>query len=257
MLSRRGDSELTREMLQLGHERLRVGGRMLASIDHVGDHWLLAQLQKLFEKVRRRQGEGGVIYEATKTGPLKKRKNYAAEFAFRDGERLIQLHTRPGIFSHRELDDGARALIKTMAIEPGMRVLDIGCGSGAVAIAAALRASGVRVTAIDSHPRAIECTRFAAEQNNAAQGDVRLDCDGSTIEPGEYDVVAMNPPYYSGYQLARLFVAIAERATRPGSRLFVVTKTPRWYGENLPEAFGEVVAQRVGHYTVMIAQRTA
>src|SRR5581483_10382698 len=89
--SRQGDSELTREMLQLGHQRLSFGGQMIASIDNPNDHWLHEQLQKLFDKVTRRAGSDGVIYLATKQGPLRKIKNYAAEFAFRDGERLLDL----------------------------------------------------------------------------------------------------------------------------------------------------------------------
>src|SRR5262245_39174258 len=163
--SRQGDSELTREMLQLGHQRLMIGGQMITSIDNPRDHWLQEQLHKLFDKVNRRPTEEGVTYVATKHAPLRKTKSYAAEFAFRDGDRLLILRTRPGVFSHRRLDGGARSLIKTMQIEPGIRVLDLGCGSGAVSIAAAARTPGVCVDCIDSSPRAIESTLWAAERN--------------------------------------------------------------------------------------------
>src|SRR6478736_947170 len=49
--SRQGDSELTREMLQLGHERLALGGQMIAAIDNPRDHWLHEQLQRIYSKV--------------------------------------------------------------------------------------------------------------------------------------------------------------------------------------------------------------
>src|SRR5262245_28506559 len=199
--SRQGESELTREMLQLGYQRLTLGGQMVASIDNPRDHWLHEQLQKLFVKVTRRPAEVGVIYFAAKHSPLRKIKNYAAEFAFRDGDHLLHLRTQPGVFSHRRLDGGARSLMKTMHIEPGMRVLDLSCGSGAVSAAAAARATDIHLQATDSNPRAIESTLWAAERNGVAI-TAALDCEGTSVEPGAYDVVLANPPYYSSFRLA-------------------------------------------------------
>jgi 16S rRNA (guanine1207-N2)-methyltransferase len=254
VFSSRGDGELTREMLQLGHQRLALGGQMIATIDNPRDHWLHEQLQKLFEKVTRRPAEGGALYLATRRAALRKIKNYAAEFAFRDGDRLLYLRTRPGVFSHRRLDGGARSLIKTMLVEPGMRVLDLGCGSGAVAIAAAARAPDVHVVAIDSNPRAIESTLWAAERNDVKL-TAKLDCDGSTPQRGAFDLVLANPPYYSNFRLARLFVEIATRAIHRRGRLLIVTKTPQWYADNLPDSFNEVTTQPVGNYTVVMARQ--
>ncbi len=42
--------------------------------------------------------------------------------------------TRPGVFSHRELDNGARQLLDSVDVFPSADILDIGCGSGAVAM---------------------------------------------------------------------------------------------------------------------------
>ena len=178
-----------RETLQMGHERLAQGGRLVASIDYARDQWLHEQLRRMFAKVTRRQSDSGVVYLATKTDPLRKLKNYAAEFAFRDGERLIQLRTRPGVFSHRELDGGARALIKTMRIEAGMRVLDLGCGSGAVGIAAAVREPGATVDAIDSSASGGGGHRLGerAEQCGKPAGRARLrwqHCPLGRVRPG-------------------------------------------------------------------------
>ena len=99
-----------------------------------------------------------------------------------------------------------------MNVQPGMKILDLGCGSGAVGVAAALRADCLQVTAIDSNPRAIESTLWAAERNAAASFSARLDCDGRSLTAGEYDLVLANPPYYSHFRIARLFVEIAARA---------------------------------------------
>jgi 16S rRNA (guanine1207-N2)-methyltransferase len=258
--SRQGESELAREMLQLGHERLMIGGRLVAAIDNPRDQWLHELFRNMFAKVTRRSSDRGVVYLATKTAPLRKLKNYAAEFAFRDGEKPIRLRTRPGVFSHRKLDGGARALIKALTVSPGTRVLDLGCGSGSVALAAALRAGGVQVDAIDSNPRAIESARWAAagasnDHQLSSSVTATLDCDGSSISSNDYDLVLANPPYFSDYRIPRLFVNTAERALRRNGLLQLVTKTPQWYADHLPDSIHEMITQPVGNYIIVSARK--
>jgi 16S rRNA (guanine1207-N2)-methyltransferase len=250
-----GNGDLVRDMLQIGHERLMIGGQLIAAINNPRDKWLHELLQNLFPKVSRHVTDTGILYTATKTAPLKKQKQYAADFAFRDGERLIHLRTRPGVFSHRELDGGARALIKSMTVEAGMRVLDLGCGCGAVGIAAALRAPDVLVHAIDSNPRAIESTLSAAANNSAPNVTATLDCDGSTIAPATFDLVLANPPYYSNFRIARLFVEMAAKTLKQGGTLLLVTKMPQWYLDHLPQSFADVETQPFGRYFVLSAMR--
>jgi 16S rRNA (guanine1207-N2)-methyltransferase len=229
---------------------------MVAANDNPRDQWLHGQKQAIFDKVNRQAHDYACVYLATKTRPLKKIKNFACEFAFRDGERLIHLRTRPGVFSLREVDGGARALVKAMQIAPGSCVLDLGCGSGAVGVAAALRDSSVQVQATDSNPRAIEAARWGAERNAANNLTAVLDCDGSSVAPGEFDLVLANPPYYSNFRLASLFVSIAHRALATGGTLLVVTKSPEWYVENLAKRFVSITPTPIGKYHVVFAVRT-
>ena len=110
-----GEAELTRDLMQQGHQRLVEGGRMLVSTDNDEDQWIHGELRALFPKVTRRPiRKQGTLYFATKVAPLKKVRNFDCEFAFRDKGRLIYAYSRPGIFSHRHIDPGARALINTM-----------------------------------------------------------------------------------------------------------------------------------------------
>lgn len=250
-----GDAELTREKLQAGHVALDIGGRMISATDNEDDTWLHAELRKLFPKVTRRPLSNGVVYLATKQEPLKKVKQFECQFAFRDQGRLITAVSRPGVFNHRELDGGARALIKTMVVNPGDQVFEIGCGCGAVSLAAAARAPGVNVLAVDSDCRAVQCTQRGAELNQLTNVTAHLNCTGETGIADTYDLAVGNPPYFSQYQIAFLFLRAAHRALKPGGRVMMVTKTPNWYDEHMPEYFENIEMQTVSGYTVVSAKK--
>jgi 16S rRNA G1207 methylase RsmC len=250
-----GDAELTRERLQAGHVALEIGGRLISCTDNEEDTWLHAELRKLFPKVTRRPLGNGVVYLATKQEPLKKVKQFECQFAFRDQGRLIQVISRPGVFNHRELDGGARALIKTMVVNPNDNVFEIGCGCGAVSLAAAARAPGVKVLAVDSDCRAVQCTERGAELNQLTNIESRLNCTGEAGIGDTYDLAVGNPPYFSQYQIAFLFLRAAHRALKPGGRVMMVTKTPNWYDEHMPEYFVDVEMQSVSGYTVVTARK--
>jgi 16S rRNA (guanine1207-N2)-methyltransferase len=255
-LSMQGDGELARELLQQSHLRLVIGGELWATTDNREDHWLGEQLSKLFHKVATRRSELGTLYRATKLGPLKKQKQYDAEFVFRDGQRLLAIKSRPGVFSHRQIDAGARALLSALEVQPGERVLDLGCGSGAVALAAAARQPAAEIFAIDANSRAIECVLWGAQQNELANLTATLDCDGSTLPPETFDLVLTNPPYFGQHRIAERFLNIARGALRRGGRLVVVTKTPQWYAENLARlGFGHVEDVAVKNYVIVKGRR--
>ncbi|MBM4077610.1 MAG: methyltransferase, partial [Planctomycetes bacterium] len=247
-----GDAELTRDLLQQGHLRLAIGGRMIVSTDNDEDQWLHEQLQSLFPKVTRRPVKKiGTVYLATKTQPLRREKPYDCEYAFRDQGRLIRVFSRPGVFSHRRIDLGARTLINTMVIETGMRVLDMGCGVGTVSLAAALRAEKVSVMALDSNPRAIECTQRNAELNEVPNITAILDCEGASASTGDFDLVLANPPYFSNFAIAELFLDTAYRALKRGGLVQVVTKTPNWFVERMPLWFVEIQSIQAKDYWIV------
>ena len=77
-----------------------------------------------------------------------------------------------------------------------MRVLDIGTGSGCIAVTMAVRLAGAQVTAVDISEKALGVAR-----RNAARNGVQVEfavCDilspGADIA-GNFDVIMSNPPY--------------------------------------------------------------
>jgi 16S rRNA G1207 methylase RsmC len=255
-LSASGEAELTRELIQAGHKVLRIGGKLYASTDNRDDTWLGEQLRRLFGTLERRRLPTGALYIGTKTEPLKKVKNFACEFAFRDRGRLIRVMSRPGVFSHRSMDAGARQLIEEMEIGAGDRVLDIGCGAGVVALAAACRAEGLKVHAVDSNARAVECTRRGAELNGLTSVKTELNATGNYKGGDSFDVALANPPYYAGFRIARHFLTAARDALTVGGKVFVVTKHPEWYAENMCQWFNDIsAAERKGYHVFQGARR--
>ena len=243
-----GQAELTRELLQTAQERLALGGQLAAATDNPNDTWLHAELRTLFSKVTRVVAAEGVLYFATKTAPLKKRKEFAASFSFRDGERLLHMVSRPSVFSHRQLDLGARALLEVMEIGAGERVFEIGCGAGVLTVAAAAR--GAVVEAVDTNPRAVACTLRSAALNGLANITAQLNAQAACSAPGTFDVALANPPYYSQHRLAEIFLHGARLALKPSGRLYLVTKHVDWYETQLPQMFRAVNATPARGYWV-------
>lgn len=254
-ISMRGEAELTRELLQQSHQRLNVGGALIASVDNPRDQWLREQMEPMFDKVTCIQAEQGRVYIGRKTKGLRKVRNFAAEIVFRDEEQLVKLVTRPGVFAHRSLDPGARQLLLTMDIEPGQRVLDLGCGSGAIAMAACLRQPDATVFAIDSNARAIECTEKGAVANGIGNLKSQLNYDGQLGLDDSIDIVLCNPPYYSDFEIAEKMMRSSLSALRVGGAALFVNKQPKWYQDRMPMTFEDVEIIVSGKYWVACGRK--
>ncbi len=253
--SMRGEAELTRDLLQSAADRLKIGGKLVAATDNPRDDWLREQLGAWFKKVTKHAFDDAIVYVATKQEPLKKLKNFRAEFVFRDGERLNKAVSRPGVFSHRHIDPGARQLLEAAQVVPGMRILDIGCGAGTVALALAAREPTADVLAVDSNARAVECTRIGTELNGLANIATELNASGEYANAGSFDLALANPPYFADFEIAARFVMAAHNSLRVGGQLLLVTKAPNWYEENLQADWHDVLIVPSKRYFVVSAKR--
>lgn len=259
----KGSSELTRDFLQSASRRLTKDGRLIATTDNARDHWLGEHLKATYGKVTVRREKEGITYIARKRPEPAKEKNFHCEFAFRDGERLIPLASRPGVFSHRRVDAGARALVKSLnLLEEGkkpkrkpQRIVELGSGCGAVSVAAALRYPSAAVLAVDSHARAVEATQRSAELNNVQNLATMLTSNGVLPDEGRYDLFLCNPPYYSDFRISEVFLQSAHAALKPGGRMHLVTKLNEWHHNRTIELFANGEAHEIGSYFVITAVR--
>jgi 16S rRNA (guanine1207-N2)-methyltransferase len=144
-------------------------------------------------------------------------------------------------------------LIEAMQLPAQGRALEIGCGTGAVSLAALVRTPGLHLDAIDSAARAVDCAWQSARLNELQERfAVWLSSCRQLPDTGSYDVVLTNPPYFHQLQIAELFLQTARRALRPGGALWAVGKQAGWYRTHVPRLFDRVqVSERGGGYCIV------
>jgi release factor glutamine methyltransferase len=109
-----------------------------------------------------------------------------------------QYHVEPGILIPRpETEHLCRLITKHVAIGSANRkVLDIGTGSGCIAITLALDIPNSQVTAWDISPIALRVAKGNAEQLGAQVNVVENDMLQQTYQVApQWDLIVSNPPY--------------------------------------------------------------
>lgn len=96
--------------------------------------------------------------------------------------------------------------IESLKSQTAARVLDVGTGSGCIAITLAVNCPNVSITAIDLSPAALDIARANADKHNV--GDQIRWLTGDLLAPltaGEqFDLIASNPPYIASAEIETL-----------------------------------------------------
>lgn len=103
--------------------------------------------------------------------------------------------TDSGVFSREAVDFGTRLMVEALPPLSG-RVLDLGCGWGALSLPLALAYPGLSLTCVDINRRALALCR-----ENAASLGVKaeiLESDGFSAITGAFDAILTNPPIRAG-----------------------------------------------------------
>jgi len=112
--------------------------------------------------------------------------------------RLLDLQVTPDVLIPRpETEVLVDVALELLAGSEAPRVLDPGCGSGAIAIAIAREHSSARVTATDISPAAVRVARDNAGRHSldSRVSFICMDLTGALGAPAAFDVIVGNPPY--------------------------------------------------------------
>lgn len=171
----------------------------------------------------------------------------------------LEMETQAGVFAHRGLDPGTRLLIEAMRVSPTARVLDLGCGYGAIGIVAAKLASKGWATLVDSDIRATRLAERNLARNRVRNAEVVLGDGVHDLPRGSrFDVVASNPPTHSGREVLDDMVEGAYSVLKPRGQLYMVVNRLLSLRNEVGEVFGNVeIAARAKGYIVVRAGKQA
>lgn len=169
------------------------------------------------------------------------------------------------VFSHAKLDMGTRFLLEHMHIpESANDVLDLGCGTGILGLAAALRNPNATVTFVDESYMSIESTKesikLSLPEERAKTCTVAATHCMEGIEDNSQDIILNNPPFHdAGAQTSNIAVEMfseSKRVLRVKGTLLVVANRHLGYHKRLKEIFGrcELIADN-GKFVILKAIR--
>lgn len=168
---------------------------------------------------------------------LSKRESYRFDFGSQDF--LVQ--TDAGVFSREGLDQGSKLMLLTVLPDLHGRVLDLGCGWGAVGLIAGKLKPNLQLLLVDVNQRACGLA-IDNLRNNGVNGQV-VCTDGFRGIHSRFDWILLNPPIRAGKQVVyRLFRDSAAHLL-PGGRLVVVIRKQQ--GAPSAKAYLETIFGRV------------
>lgn len=136
----------------------------------------------------------------------------------------LMLRTDRGVFGYNRIDAGTKLLLlKAPAPSAGGDLLDLGCGTGAIALTMARRAPAATVWAVDVNDRARELCRANAELNSIP--NVRVCGPDEVPDNVRFATIWSNPAIRIGKPaLHEMLTRWFSRLTAEGEAVMVVHK---------------------------------
>ena len=167
--------------------------------------------------------------------------------------RVLAFDTDAGVFSKQHVDPGSELLCKALPDTLGTRVLDMGCGWGAMTIMTLARFPKAEITMADVNERALALAVSNVEKNHM-QATAILS-DGFEKVEGEFDAVITNPPIRAGKSVIYKMFEDAKEHLVPGGALYLVIRKQQGAPSALKflkELYGKAeVIERDGGYWII------
>jgi 16S rRNA (guanine1207-N2)-methyltransferase len=183
--------------------------------------------------------------------PLSKKKEYS--FTANVFGVPLNFVTAAGIFSPRKIDLGTLVLVRYMRLASNQKVLDFGCGYGAVGVMVAKTCPTCRVTMVDINERAVESSKKNIRLNNVSNASAKQSFFYSGLKDETFDTILSNPPVSAGLEDCYRIIEGARDHLIPGGTLQIVSrhqKGGKRLMDKMREVFGnvEVLAKKSGYW---------
>lgn len=157
----------------------------------------------------------------------------------------FELASHGATFGGPTLDHGSRLLLATLAADApdAHRIVDLGCGNGVFAVAAALVNPEAQVIATDQSQAAVAATALTAGRAGVADRITVHRADGTEAVPdGWAELILLNPPFHSGSTVhtgvAHRLIRSCARALAPGGELRIVFNSNLGYRSLVERTIG-------------------
>lgn len=182
--------------------------------------------------------------EADRLSPLRDHLARQPLVTIDAGAQQLELVTRHGLFSARALDEGTALLLRELEnLSPATRVLDLGCGYGAIGLTLAVRWPTSQIDMVDTDIRAVEATTQNIERNRLNNATVTLSDGIGEVRDfvSSYDLVVSNLPAQAGNDAIDQLLLDAFDALGEGGSLAVVAVNGlrRYLQRRLAVIFGQ------------------
>lgn len=153
----------------------------------------------------------------------------------------LQLHVTPDVLIPRpETDELVDIICDDAGDTPDLRVLDIGTGSGCIAIALCRSLRFPSVTAIDISDKALAVAKGNAAALNARIDFIQADIFKWEPLPRSLDIIVSNPPYVDESERAAMDANVTDY--EPALALFVPDTDPLKYYRRITSVASRALA---------------
>lgn len=167
----------------------------------------------------------------------------------------LKFNTENTVFSPLSIDKGTLAMLSQVDFTTEDKVLDLGCGYGAIGLTAAKIIGEERVILCDISEDAVRLSKNNALLNNLAHMDIRRSNAYENIPEQDFTLILSNPPYHTDFSVAKCFIETGFRKLRLGGKMVMVTKRLDWYKNKLTAVFGGVRVKEIDGYYVFTAEK--
>jgi len=124
-------------------------------------------------------------------------------------------------------------ILKDCQNSPSIKILDIGTGSGCIAISLAKNLPNAEVFALDISSEAIKTAKSNATINNVTVNFMEADILSLTKLPHKFDVIVSNPPYVRELEKEQMQTNVL--ANEPHLALFVKNDNPLLFYDKIAD----------------------